>query len=130
MNEYPVMIANMQMNSFTGLLSIFVLLVFFMFLSISIINSCMSVMYIIPEALWHFMGASTSQTTQIGRETGKTTENFAGMVVSPSLFGRQKMPGGGTPGGNQFNNGMKSGQTDPNKPPVPAAGVGSVGNNG
>ncbi|MHB0992557.1 MAG: DotA/TraY family protein [Burkholderiales bacterium] len=90
MNEYPVMIANIQMNSVTGLISIFILIVFFMFLSISVINSCMSVMYIIPEALWRFMGADTSQTTQIGRDTGRMGEGFAAMVVSPELFGKRK----------------------------------------
>ena len=67
MNIYPEVVANIQMSSLTGFLSIIMLVAIFLMLSISIINSCMSIMYILPEAMWTFMGAHGSQTTQTGR---------------------------------------------------------------
>ena len=123
MQAYPVMIANVQMNSFTGFFSIILYLIFFGVLSVSVINSCMSVMYIIPEAIWHFMGANVSQTTQVGRDTARTTENFVkGVVGSEFMRG-----GGGNNGGNKKPNKQGVGPgTAPTGFSSPGFGIGST----
>ncbi len=132
MNEYPVMIANVQMDSVTGLLSIFILIVFFMLLSISVINSCMSVMYIIPEASWSFMGAHTSQTTQIGRDTDKASGRIAENLAGASAFASRRSPGmGGGGSGGVFAGGLRqapNGAETSNGNGTPAMGVGAVEN--
>ncbi len=77
MNMYPMVIANAQANSFTGFISILGYCALFMVLIMSLVNSCMSITYILPEALWQFMGAHSSQTTQVGRDTAGSSQNAA-----------------------------------------------------
>ena len=82
MSIYPMVVANIQMSSLTGFLSIIMLVAIFLMLSISIINSCMSIMYILPEAMWTFMGAHSSQTTQTGRNM---EQSVAGVAKTSSI---------------------------------------------
>ena len=82
MNIYPMVVANIQMSSLTGFFSIIMLVAIFLMLSISIINSCMSIMYILPEAMWTFMGAHSSQTTQLGKGM---EQSVAGVAKTTSI---------------------------------------------
>ena len=90
MNIYPEVIANVQMNSLTGFLSIIMLIAIFLMLSISIINSCMSIMYILPEAMWSFMGAHSSQTTQTGRNMEQSVANIGSTTAIASIVSSKK----------------------------------------
>ena len=90
MNIYPEVIANIQMNSLTGFLSIIMLVAIFLMLSISIINSCMSIMYILPEAVWSFMGAHSSQTTQAGRNLEQSVANVGTTTAIASIVSSRK----------------------------------------
>ena len=90
MNIYPMVVANIQMSSLTGFLSIIMLIAIFLMLSISIINSCMSIMYILPEAMWTFMGAHSSQTTQLGRGLEQSVANIGSTTAIASIVSSRK----------------------------------------
>ena len=90
MNIYPMVVANIQMSSLTGFLSIIMLIAIFLMLSISIISSCMSIMYILPEAMWSFMGAHSSQTTQLGRGMEQSVANIGSVTSIASIVSSRK----------------------------------------
>lgn len=88
MQIYPMVIANVQMNSITGLISIFGFVFVFLILSVGLVNSSMSIMHILPEAIWTFMGAQTSGTVQVGRDTADQGANRAREGATAVVLGR------------------------------------------
>ena len=92
MEMFPLVVANAQMNSMTGFFSILGYTAIFMVLSIGIVNSCFSIMYILPEALWTFMGATgsnpaTQMQGQIGRDTQSTSNIMGTTGGAVKIFG-------------------------------------------
>jgi hypothetical protein len=91
MQIYPIVIANAQMNSMTGFFSIlgytaiFQYTAIFLTLGVGLVNSCMSIMYILPESLWAFMGASGSQPMQIGRDTQAASNTITAGVAGATM---------------------------------------------
>ncbi len=123
MQIYPIVIANAQMNSMTGFFSVLGYTAIFLTLGVGLVNSCMSIMYILPESLWAFMGASASQSMQIGRDTqaasNTITAGVAGATMGAKNFSMRQQaidavkkkvgagegnPGGFTTGGNALDN--------------------------
>ncbi len=49
MQIYPIVVANAQMNSMTGFFSVLGYTAIFLTLGVGLVNSCMSIMYILPE---------------------------------------------------------------------------------
>jgi conjugal transfer/type IV secretion protein DotA/TraY len=107
---YPVVIANAQMNSLTGFLAILGYTAIFLTLGVGLINSCMSIMHILPEAVWTFMGAHKSDPMSIGHNTQSSADTITA-VSSGVNMARKNMSkrganskdaasaGEGTPGG-------------------------------
>lgn len=77
MKIYPTVVANAQMDSMTGLLSILGYSALFVVLTFMLINSAMSVTYLLPDAIFQFIGAHASATAQIGRDTAGAAERSA-----------------------------------------------------
>jgi hypothetical protein len=80
------------MNSMTGFFSILGYTAIFMVLSIGLVNSCFSIMYILPESLWTFMGANgsnpaTQMQGQIGRDTQSTSNVMGTTGGAVKMFG-------------------------------------------
>ena len=109
MQIYPIVIANAQMNSMTGFFSVLGYTAIFLTLGVGLVNSCMSIMYILPESLWTFMGASGSQPMQIGRDTQGLGNDLAGLTAFANMTaknismgagnGKKSVGGGGGKGG-------------------------------
>lgn len=125
MNIYPIAIANAQMKSITGLFSILGLSAIFMVMMVGLVNTCMSVMYLLPDAIFAFIGAYNSAAAQTGRHESQNAERAAlgGAAVSrqgQASLGRGKadewknkkkdndMPVGNAPGGGVQPAGKKS----------------------
>jgi conjugal transfer/type IV secretion protein DotA/TraY len=85
MQIYPIVIANAQMNSMTGFFSVLGYTAIFLTLGVGLVNSCMSIMYILPESLWAFMGASGSQPMQIGRDTQAASNTITAGVAGATM---------------------------------------------
>jgi UPF0716 family protein affecting phage T7 exclusion len=71
---YPVAVANVQMDSTTGFFSIIGFTALFFFVMAGLITSCFSVTYILPDAIFAFIGAHNSATAQVGRDTERNAE--------------------------------------------------------
>lgn len=86
------MIENVQSDSVTGIVSIIGFTVIFFTISIGLITSAASVMYILPDAIFSFMGASSSATSQAGRDVERGVGNMttggiaAATQVKPANF--------------------------------------------
>jgi hypothetical protein len=67
------------MDSMTGFFSILGFIAIFFAIMAGLVNTCMTVMYILPDAIFSFMGARNSATADIGRnEAG----NMKGIVAA------------------------------------------------
>lgn len=97
MKAFPTAIANVQMTSMTGFFSILGFIIIFFVFAIGIVNSAMSITYILPDAIWAFMGASSSATAQIGRNMSDETRRAAGGMAAPNMFGQGRQPKQGNP---------------------------------
>lgn len=106
MQIFPLVVANVQMDSMTGLFSIMGFVAIFMVMMVGLVNSCMTVMYLLPDAIFQFIGARDSATAQVGRDQTRTIENSSlggaailgraeAGVVTPTHNGRQGGEGGG-----------------------------------
>jgi conjugal transfer/type IV secretion protein DotA/TraY len=91
MNIYPTVIANVQMDSITGFFSIIGFTSLFFFIMTGLITSCFSVTYLLPDAIFAFIGAHNSATAQVGRDTN---DKVAGASAVGALAVRQvgRMP--------------------------------------
>lgn len=89
MQIYPMVIANVQMDSMTGLFSILGFMAIFMVMMVGLVNSCMSVMYLLPDAIFQFIGAHNSATAQVGRNEA---QHMAGTVGGGTAITRQGQP--------------------------------------
>lgn len=67
MNIFPMVLANAQMDSVTGFFSILGFVAIFMVMMVGLVNTCMSVMYLLPDAIFAFIGARNSATAEVGR---------------------------------------------------------------
>jgi conjugal transfer/type IV secretion protein DotA/TraY len=88
MQIYPIVVANAQMNSMTGFFSVLGYTAIFLTLGVGLVNSCMSIMYILPESLWAFMGASGSQPMQIGRNTQDAANTATAISTGVTMGGK------------------------------------------
>lgn len=81
---YPVVVANVQMDSVTGFLSIIGFTAVFFVIMTGIVNSCMTVMYLIPDAIFAFIGSHSSAMAQVGRDEAHKllNETAAGTAIS------------------------------------------------
>lgn len=86
---YPLAVANAQMDSMTGFFSLIGYSALFMVLVGGLINSCMSVMYILPDAIFRFIGAQSSATGQMGRDMG---EKATAAALGGAGVARQAQP--------------------------------------
>lgn len=84
MGIYPTVMANAQMDSMTGLFSIFGFTSLFFVIMVGLINTCMTVMYLLPDAIFAFIGAHASATAQVGRHEAEKMEkaSYGGIAVT------------------------------------------------
>ncbi len=90
---YPISVANAQIDSITGFFSILGFIALFMIIMAGLINSCMSVTYLLPDAIFAFIGAHSSAMSGIGRDMGEKTTlaaGGAGLMTRQISFGRNK----------------------------------------
>jgi hypothetical protein len=88
MSVFPMVLANVQMNSLTGFISILGYTAIFMVICVGLVNSAMSITYILPEAIWRFMGADSSGTVQVGRDTAATAAHSTVAGIGTIMGGR------------------------------------------
>jgi conjugal transfer/type IV secretion protein DotA/TraY len=88
MSVFPMVLANVQMNSLTGFVSILGYTAIFMVICVGLVNSAMSITYILPEAIWRFMGADSSGTVQVGRDTATTAAHSTVAGIATIMGGR------------------------------------------
>jgi hypothetical protein len=79
---YPVAVANVQMDSMTGFFSIIGFTAIFFVIMAGLITSCFSVTYILPDAIFAFIGAHNSATAQVGRDTERSVSGVAGGTIA------------------------------------------------
>ena len=111
---YPTVIANAQMNSWSGVLSIIGYISFFFVMAIGLVNSSFSIIYILPDAIFTFMGVQQSNT-EFGRSMGDSAR--AGVMtgvgvtraggLGNSMLGGSGIPAGKPGGGNAGNSGVR-----------------------
>ena len=84
MQIYPTVMANAQMDSVTGLFSIMGFSALFFVIMSGLVNTCMTVMYLLPDAIFSFIGAHNSATAGVGRDEAKKMEggSLAGAAIS------------------------------------------------
>ncbi len=75
---YPLVVANVQMDSMTGLFSIFGFIAIFYVIMVGLINTCFSVTYLLPDAIFAFIGAHSSATSQAGRNEHQSVRDAVG----------------------------------------------------
>lgn len=103
---FPMAMANAQMDSITGFFSILGFTAMFFLIMVGLINACMSVTYLLPDAIFAFIGVHNSAATQVGRDQDKVLQgstiaasgigNKGGGAATQRLFStRQAMPIGG-----------------------------------
>ena len=94
MQLYPTALADAQGDSMTGFFSILGFTALFFVLCAGLINSCMSVTYLLPDAIFQFIGAHVSATAQIGRDgaTAMTGSAMAGAGVTRNAFQIKREP--------------------------------------
>lgn len=83
------MIENVQSDSVTGIVSIIGFTVIFFTISIGLITSAASVMYILPDAIFSFMGASSSATSQAGRDVERGVDNSSKAGIGAAVTRKQ-----------------------------------------
>lgn len=77
MQIYPTVIANAQIDSVTGFFSILGYIAIFMIIMVGLVNSCMTVTYLLPDAIFAFIGAHSSATSQVGRDEARNMKDGA-----------------------------------------------------
>jgi conjugal transfer/type IV secretion protein DotA/TraY len=84
MQIYPTVMANAQMDSVTGLFSILGFTALFFVIMAGLVNTCMTVMYLLPDAIFSFIGAHNSATASVGRDEARNMKDgmLAGAAVS------------------------------------------------
>ena len=84
MQIYPTVIANVQMDSMTGFFSILGFIAIFMVLMVGLINTSMTVTYLLPDAIFAFIGAHNSATADVGRNEASKMEQagLGGAAIS------------------------------------------------
>jgi hypothetical protein len=111
-NIYSLVLKDIQIDSMTGLFSVFGFIAIFLVIIVGLTNSAMSVTYLLPDAIFAFIGAHSSATAQVGRnEASNLRSGAAGgfgvsnqMGQAPSryaqMMGKQgeKKSGGGDSG--------------------------------
>jgi conjugal transfer/type IV secretion protein DotA/TraY len=88
LDVYPLVIADAQGDSMTGFFGVLGLTAIFFLLAAGLVNSCMSVMCLLPDAIFQFVGAHSSATAQIGRDTATA---MAGGVLAGGGITRKAM---------------------------------------
>lgn len=91
MGIFPTVLANVEMDSMTGFFSILGYIAIFMVLMVILTNSAMSVTYLLPDAIFQFIGAHNSATAQVGRDTASHAERGALGGAAISNRGTQSM---------------------------------------
>lgn len=91
MAVYPVVIANIQMDSMTGFFSILGFVAIFYVIMVGLVNSCFSVMYLLPDAIFAFIGAHNSAASQTGRHEADNVKNAVGGGVAISRQGQARL---------------------------------------
>lgn len=111
-NIYSWLIRDVQIDSMIGLFSVFGFIAIFLVIIAGLTNSSMTVTYLLPDAIFQFIGAHSSATAQVGRhEDSNLRSGTAGgfgvanqMGQGPGryaqMLGRQgeRGNGGGDPG--------------------------------
>lgn len=99
---FPMVLADVQIDSMTGLFSILGFSAIFLVMMTGLINSSMSVTYLLPDAIFAFIGAHSSATAQVGRNE---VDNMKASVGGSTAIMRYAQPdmqekrGGGNTGG-------------------------------
>lgn len=99
-NIFADVIKNAQIDSMTGLFKIFGFVAIFFVMMISLTNACMSVTYLLPDAIFQFIGAHNSATAQVGRHENEniTRAAMTGTAVSHRQSGSMEQAIGGVKG--------------------------------
>jgi hypothetical protein len=96
MDIYPTVIQDAQSDSMTGFFSILGFTALFFVLSAFLVNSSMSVTYLLPDAIFQFIGAHSSATAGIGRDgttaMGASAMAGAGIAKDGLKVTRQAQP--------------------------------------
>jgi hypothetical protein len=74
MSVYPAVIAGVQMDSMTGFFSIIGFTALFFFIMAGLVTTCFSVTYLLPDAIFAFIGAHNSATAQVGRDLNENAK--------------------------------------------------------
>jgi hypothetical protein len=82
-------VANAQLDSVTELFSIIGYIALFFVIMVGLINTCMTVMYLLPDAIFAFIGAHTSATASVGRDEARNMKDGA---LAGAAIGRQGNP--------------------------------------
>lgn len=77
MQIFPMVLADVQSNSMTGFFSILGFTALFFIMMAGLINSCMSVTYLLPDAIFAFIGAHSSATASVGRDSAQSMAGAA-----------------------------------------------------
>lgn len=91
MNIFPMVLANAQMDSVTGFFSILGFVAIFMVMMVGLVNTCMSVMYLLPDAIFAFIGAHSSATSQAGRHEAEHVNSAVGGGTAVSRQGQSHL---------------------------------------
>ncbi len=89
---YPVVLANVQMDSITGLFSVLGYVAIFYVIMVGLVNTCFSVTYLLPDAIFQFIGAHSSATSQAGRNEHQAIRDsaMAGAGISRQVMGQSR----------------------------------------
>jgi conjugal transfer/type IV secretion protein DotA/TraY len=71
---YPTVVANVQIDSMTGLFSTIGFIALFFVIMVGLVTTCFSVTYLLPDAIFAFIGAQSSATSQTGRHETQNAE--------------------------------------------------------
>lgn len=87
-NIYSWVIRDVQIDSMIGLFSVYGFIAIFLLIIAGLTNSSMSVTYLLPDAIFQFIGAHSSATAQVGRDGAQamTGSVLAGAGVSREAF--------------------------------------------
>lgn len=108
MNIFPMVMATAQMDSVTGFFSILGFVAIFMVMMTGLVNTCMSVMYLLPDAIFAFIGARNSATAEVGRNeanhviaAGATSKSIVNSATPGMRRMAQESGKGGNGGGDE-----------------------------
>jgi conjugal transfer/type IV secretion protein DotA/TraY len=92
---YSFAVAGAQINSMTGLVSIFGYCALYMVLAVGMVNTSCSIIHLLPDAIFKFMGAEASGIS-FGRNSGDDAkQSTVGAAMAVKTKGKDNKGGGG-----------------------------------